>query len=291
MQTITINNCPICESPKTECIFTPGDEHKQQFKTLSRIKYSNVMDNWLNELSLKLMKCQSCTHVWHHQIPSLELLSAMYSGASGLKKNVPSHPSNARQKYILNEMKFFKSLIPAHQGRFLDYGSGKGHWLQAAQLAGFSEITAYDISHDRLTQSSEQSGAIKLINTLNNESEPFHAVNCEQVFEHTISPVKELRALKPLLTPTSILRITVPIIEEKWSTLELLKTFPFKGNNVHILSPYEHIHGFTRKSFETFIQSSGFRLTSPGLLKSAKYPRHLMREILKRSNYCFAQMA
>ncbi len=290
MNKIILQDCPICASKDTACIFTPGRAQIEQFKSLSEKKYSGAMDGWTEVLSLKVLRCQKCFHVWHNEVPALPELIQMYSGSSKREGAKKHELSDERRAYIRSEMGFLRASCPARRPlELLDYGSGRGHWIQGALDAGFGKVYAYDPSFERLSAAPEDARITKT-NDLKDFQKTFDAINCEQVFEHVLSPVEELSALRRLASAETVLRISVPLVRGE-DPAALMGTFPFKDEVVHILSPFEHLHGFSRKSFGILLERAGLKPVRPGLASGLKYPRQMGRVLLGKSNFNLVRFA
>ncbi len=289
MNKIILNKCPICASTEFRCIFTPKPEDYENFIILSNRKYHGVMNEWSKHLSLQLYRCKDCHHIWHSEIPSAELISLMYSSTS-TKTDAELEIDSARSKYIQAELSFFKSVASDSDNaramtKFLDFGCGRGLWLEEATRVGFENIIAYDPSHKRIENSKWKN--ISYFNSLENLclQGPFDFINCEQVLEHGINPLETLTSIQSLCHKNSLVRLTVPLLSEDLSDSEITKNFPYRTQQMHLLSPYEHLHGFSRKSFKLLYTNCGFEPMKICFKQLFTYPKQTLKQLTKKSNF------
>ena len=87
------------------------------------------------------------------------------------------------------------------------------------------------------------------------EGHRFDVINLEQVLEHILDPVSDLRALKHYCHADTVLRISVPDVARLGK--RLWDGFPFNGRTMHVLSPYEHLHGFRQSSLQAMMKAVG----------------------------------
>lgn len=255
MEIRQFDDCPACGGKISTTAFSPDPPAWERFRLLSRRKYQGFMDDWPEQLSLEVRRCRSCRHLWHHTQPDFTALIGMYqSGVSLNDKDPAREPSTG----MLSAMMALFNLARAHRKErpsLLDYGSGRGRWTRAAASAGF-EVIAYEPSASR---ASEGRGDFEVVTQLEDlEGRRFDVVNLEQVLEHVQEPLEVLNGLASYLKPDSLLRITVPDISRISPDL-LLRDFPFDGQRMHILSPYEHLHGFNPVSLRRLLARAGLR--------------------------------
>jgi SAM-dependent methyltransferase len=140
--------------------------------------------------------------------------------------------------------------------RLLDYGSGFGRWAIAAVLEGF-EVTAYEPAISRGTEGAK-CGFELLHDAALLSGRKFDAINLEQVLEHVPDPLSVLQEIRGLCAPGAIVRITVPNIYRTNEGAELWRDWPYNGQRVHTMAPFEHLHGFTPISLLHVVRWAGF---------------------------------
>jgi len=255
MRFITVENCPACGCEATTTVFTPRPKHWECFEALSDRKYKGCMNAWMDHLDLQVKECADCQHLWHHTHPEFLSLLEMYGSSVPLNSNAVSHEPNAT---VLKSMKNLFSLaksISNETPTFLDYGSGRGKWSKAAVRAGF-QVWAYEPSESRSSDGFKE--GFVLVNELNElNGLCFDVVNLEQVLEHAQDPYEILRGLTQFLKNDSVLRITTPNIS-RFRRKKLWNDFPFSGDSMHLLSPYEHLQGFNSLSIKRLLRRAGF---------------------------------
>lgn len=252
-----VETCPACGSTDREHAVRLDSSRRERFLELSERKYGGVMNGWLAELDVVICRCGTCGHHWYGQQPDEEELGRMYDAGRPLAP-VTLEMSDCSPR-MLAEMRRLRRLVHG-RGRssspsLLDYGSGFGRWAQAAAKAGF-ETTAYEPSAVR----SER--AIPSVRTLTRDKELggriFDAINVEQVLEHAAAPDQLLRKLYNLCHRFTIVRLTVPNMERAAKGGAIWIDWPFNGRRMHIMAPFEHLHGFTPRSLLALAVRTGF---------------------------------
>lgn len=256
MEVRIIEHCPACGFNDSYVVYRPNDQARRRFVNLSRIKYQGFMDGWEKRLSLEIHKCNRCGHIWHHTQPDQGALFGMYDASTSLRPATkPSRPSS----YMLRQMRALFRIVTRDGIRnptLLDYGSGAGLGSRAATAVGFT-VTAYEPSAKRSAEASSSS-EFRVINHLDGiQSEYFDAVNLEQVLEHTQKPIEILKSLQAFCHSHTVLRISVPNVGPLKTRKDIWDDFPFNGKSMHIMSPYEHLQGFSPFSFTTALKMSG----------------------------------
>ncbi|NQU87731.1 MAG: class I SAM-dependent methyltransferase [Mariniphaga sp.] len=161
--------------------------------------------------------------------------------------------------------------------QLLDYGSGNCLWTTAASVVGF-QVTAYEPNIKRIKNIANKNFTIvQQLSELNGNR--FDVINLEQVLEHTKDPYELLRGLIPYLKSRSLLRIAVPNIHHHVRNKDIWSMFPFDGAKMHIMSPYEHLHGFTNVSLQLLVKRAGFALDL-SLATCRAYPLNTFRTIM-----------
>lgn len=200
----------------------------------------------------------------------------MYNAAVPLRKVAPIEPDARILKSVSALYKLAK-LRFNEKPRLLDYGSGFGRWAKAAIQVGF-DVVAYEPSAERGKKSGELLTYRVVANITDLRGEKFHVFNFEQVLEHTPDPLVVLSNIYPLSTKNSIIRVTVPNIEKESD--DIWNSFPFDGERMHVLSPYEHLQGFCPSSLERLL----FRAKMKYLKNSdvlITHPQYLLRRSLQ----------
>jgi len=278
MKVCIFDHCPVCGVFDSEVIYQPSQVTHQRFNDLSRIKYHGFMDGWQKELSLEIHKCNCCSHIWHHTQPDQETLFRMYEAGKPLRPKIkPRKPSS----YMLRQMRALFHTVSnfgATNSKLLDFGSGAGLWSHAAASAGF-RVTAYEPIAKRSVEASNTSD-FRVINCLEDiQNEHFDAILLEQVLEHTQEPIEILKTLRAYCHSHTILRISVPNVALLTIKKDIWNDFPFDGKKIHIMSPFEHLQGFSPMSFTTVLEKSGLEILNLKHL-IATHPVYVLRKII-----------
>ncbi len=267
IRVVTVDSCPCCAARKLEWPQRRNQLLVESFLRLSREKYGGCMDGWEQDLSLDMARCGRCGHIWHHMQPDQDALFQMYAQGRRLKGGEPStQPTSRMLATMTGLLRLGRTGAP--QPTLLDYGSGAGRWSVAARRAGF-RVTAYEPSAGR----QRDAGGVEVIGSLGIlAGRTFDVINLEQVLEHLPDPVSSLRGLREYCHDQTVLRISVPDVARLGTAL--WRGYPFDGKAMHMLSPFEHLHGFQRSSLLALIDRAGLRPCS-GLRLLRSCPRYV----------------
>lgn len=268
----TITQCPACEGKEHQTVVTIDPNRKKSYLQFSELKYDGLLDMWLEEINPEIAACSACGHYWYVRQPSDEQLSQMYCRGKKLIKGKISREPTAD---MLQEMHRLNQLTVG-KARLLDYGSGFGRWARAAARNRF-HVIAYEPSQER---GKEEIDEFTLIHNLESiKGEKFEAINLEQVLEHVASPADTLKTLIEFMTPDSIIRIRVPNLKRPPEGKQVWNDWPYNGKRVHIMAPYEHLHGFTPLSLNRLVDRVGLRALGWHEMLST-HPKLVMRNVL-----------
>lgn len=270
-----VTTCPVCENQQPVIVFIVDNLGKENFLKLSRKKYHGEMDGWETVLSLSVKHCGVCGHFWHADQPDQESLFRMYTAKAQGRSEKPAisakHLAAIQRRsltlYGLVRNKVSNGGIP----KLLEYGGGVGIWHEQFVKAGFS-VTSYEPVSARADLSDDAENTIRTLDRLSGKT--FDVINLEQVLEHIPDPLTELRRIRNYCTPETILNISVPDFGVYAKQSAPWEDFPY-GRRTHLLSPFEHLHGFSAESLRLLVDRAGFkeigtcRLVSSGALRPA----------------------
>jgi hypothetical protein len=288
--------CPACAHGEPKVFIGPDTDRLARFHDLSRIKYNRFLDGWERVLSLQVLECPRCGHLWHHAQPDPDSLFGMYDAAVALRPHAATTsmaPAVRRQLLALYRLVRRQAVS---EPTFLDYGSGKGAWAELASKCGFA-VWAYEPSLNR-SASGPKLPKCRFLNRAEDlKGNKYDLINLEQVLEHTPQPLQVLRSLKALSHPRTLVRISVPNIGRIKRRKDFLADYPFNGKTMHPMSPFEHLQGFSWKSFRMMVNLSGLAEvdlltlapTHPifVLRRMAGYPVPALRQTLTLARFVF----
>jgi 2-polyprenyl-3-methyl-5-hydroxy-6-metoxy-1,4-benzoquinol methylase len=274
--------CPICDSADVVVAFQTDEAAKHRFVELSERKYGAMMNDWIRSTELDVSRCRSCDHLWFRHQPDQASLIKMYESSKpltpGAKRPEVPTPRAYHQMRALYEL----CAKPADRPpRLLDYGSGYGLWARAAREAGF-DVTCYEPVDMRADHPSKDPGMIVVNDLAKLQDRFFDVINIEQVLEHVPQPLAVLQTVHRCALPGAMIRIAVPNAKSLLNDREAWQVFPFDGTSPHLLSPYEHLHGFNPRSLRRAIARAGF---APAYRILARKPLYWLRTIMSGTTY------
>jgi SAM-dependent methyltransferase len=276
---VVVTSCPACGGSSTSVAAVPSDSARERFLEFSRVKYRGLMDGWLGELSLTVLRCQDCAHHWYREQPDEARLFAMYEAAVRLVPGSAAGTRPVSDPFALAQMGRLRRLcVPAPGARpaLLDFGSGFGHWPTAGVAAGFT-VCAFEPSRSRARANETPFELVHDLAAL--EGRTFDAINVEQVLEHVPDPLSTLRQIRTFCSPRTVVRITVPNMLHAAEGRQVWTAWPFDGTRPHTLAPFEHLHGFTPRSLDRLSSRAGFGSVHPARLWR-HYPIRQFRSLL-----------
>lgn len=267
-----VNLCPACGSGCHKRRAGIDEGNRDRFYRFSKLKYGGLLDDWMNELQPEIVACDDCGHHWYLRQPSPEQLSLMYaSGRPLLPGTVSREPTSS----MIAEMRRLANLSGKTAPRLLDFGSGFGRWARAAARTGF-RVHAYEPSEARGAESVDE---FTLVHDLAEMAGmQFDVINVEQVLEHVPAPIETLKLIRPFFPADAILRVSVPNILRAPEGRQLWADWPYSGERVHIMAPFEHLHGFTPQSLGMTLERAGYGPVELWRLMG-RYPGNVMRRI------------
>src|SRR6187200_1788798 len=76
-----VSACPACGRLDVAYVVRAGDDERRRFREYSQLKYGGIMDDWLRDIELAVVRCVACQHHWYFEQPDERQLSAMYDAS------------------------------------------------------------------------------------------------------------------------------------------------------------------------------------------------------------------
>ncbi|WP_375416904.1 class I SAM-dependent methyltransferase [uncultured Hymenobacter sp.] len=180
-----------------------------------------VADRTVSGESFAIVQCAACEFQFTNPRPDAAHIGRYYesaayvshnSGAAGLLNQAYKM---ARFFTMRRKVRLVKQLVglPGGAGRLLDYGCGTGHFLAAAQAAGW-QVAGLEPNPGARAEASQRVGQPVGAGELTDFKEgTFDVITLWHVLEHVHQLNETLARLTALLTPTGVLLIAVPNIE------------------------------------------------------------------------------
>jgi SAM-dependent methyltransferase len=138
-------------------------------------------------------------------------------------------------------------------GRLLDVGCGKGHFLAAAREAGW-DATGVEFASSSAEEAKARYGVDVVVADFMTDalSGPYDALTMWHVLEHLPDPGTAIERARALLTPTGRLLVSVP-------NLASLQARLFGSDWLHLDLP-RHLFHFTPRALSKLLERCGFRV-------------------------------
>ncbi len=158
---------------------------------------------------------------------------------------------------------FIKYLLPDKYelGRVLDAGCGNGTTLHLLKSVYHFDAYGIDISQTAVDLAQRMGIEAKAADITENIPFPdgyFDVVICSEVLEHLLLLERALQEIQRVGKDEAIFIFSVPNVATIWNRLRFLlgKTVFDQGR----FSSGEHLHFYTKNSFERLLGNSGFRI-------------------------------
>lgn len=240
------SKCEICDSQEFEILIDKNYKDKDIDDFLLKFYEGRVDTGLISTINYKILKCNSCSFIWHNEILSNELMMLLYdkwiSSEHSLNKKLHADlalfESYAAQNALIGRLINKKPF----ETKVLDFGMGWGFWCKMADAFGF-DTYGFEYSKKRIDYASKRN--FKIINSQEVlESKIFDFINTEQVFEHVYQPKEVLKKLVHLLSKDGIIRVSVPNGKNVADRIKSKKWTPSKDE----IQPLEHINSFDNSS-------------------------------------------
>lgn len=255
-----------CSKQKLLKVAELDDDNIAAFNKYNLKYYKGNLTNIFSRNEFELFNCLNCGHFQYNMSIDKKKISMMYKVHSDLKKQKKKDISkNDNRNYLLerkiiNRLKKIKR-ASKNANNLLDFGAGAGLWSKLAHDIGF-KVTAYEPNSNRFDQST------KFYFSDNWEditTKKYDVILCNQVLEHVIDPKKTLKKLKEVMHKNTLLLCNVPNVNSLTFN-QLIKTWPYNGSQSHVMAPFQHLHGYTQKSFLNILKSENFTISLRSLI-------------------------
>jgi SAM-dependent methyltransferase len=223
--------------------------------------------------------CNNCGTQSITPLPSNESLAEAYQNFdAGTLVRQEFVAYTAQAKSILRTDFEAAGLIMSGQARFLDYGCGGGHFVEAATELG---VDAYGIDVDEESRRFGRQRGLRIEfgdykDLAKFGTKPFTAILVMHVLEHVSEPGALLRALASHLEPGGVIIVRVP---DQHSVPALIKrtlhAFGIKTDEWGFVQPPIHLHGYSPLAFEKAADALGLgvvRLCKTSPLDANEFP-------------------
>ncbi|MBE2183329.1 MAG: class I SAM-dependent methyltransferase [Anaerolineae bacterium] len=287
--------CPSCLSQDSRPIYSKRYADSDLLNYLIQFYGGRAEVSYIDDADYILNECGQCRLIYQKHIPNDLLLQKLYDEWIDPEGSLNKAQEKQTSRVIMGNVQEMLLMLqhfqrPPRQIKVLDFGMGWGYWCFLAQGMGFEAYGA-ELAETRIAHA--QSLGVKLFHWGNMPEGNFDFINTEQVFEHLTSPLETLQHLRRGLSPTGIVKISVPNgahIKEKLKT----KTWDIsphkKKSELNAVAPLEHLNCFTHESLIKMAASAGLRPASISLktyfnAQIGVIPRAALRRYWQRGTY------
>lgn len=286
-------NCPICESSKRSILISVKHDSKGFLDFIknetfySASFYDNYNNGSLKDFIYEVAECNNCHFIYLTEIFNDFGMGKLYN--EWLDKDLLKE-YYSKLEYNLYEETMLGLLRKFYQKKdkinLMDFGAGYGNFCAIATKLKFA-VHAFDLSEDK-NEHLDSMGAT-IINNLDKYDGFFDFIYVNQVFEHVANPKSILKKLSQCLTPGGLIYIAVPDCKD---AQQILKTEGLSNNFFKLISPHQHINGFTNATLRLLGTESHLKpLSMVDFFKfyntSLNFPefKFLLKKTIKNSKY------
>lgn len=243
------NNCPVCNSTDRSTLLSvkhnsPGFLDFIKFeKYFSTSFYDGYNNGILGEMLYEIAECNFCHFIYLTEVLNdrgMDILYNEWLDKELLKAYYGNIPHNTYEETMLKVIK--KLFSKKSQVNVLDFGAGYGNFCAISSKLGFNTY-AFDLSEDKNDHIKNM--GVTIINNLENYIGFFNFIYVNQVFEHVSDPAGILKKLQQCLKNKGLIYLAVPDCKH---AKKILKDEGLSNNFFKLLSPHQHINGFTNKT-------------------------------------------
>ncbi len=237
-----LDSCPLCGSQAFKTLPTPG-----------RWTGAEVFERLKGRIGL--MRCPGCGLILINPRPSIERLTALYSGDTYCCHEATSSCSaGAKANYLLNRI--VKNLPSGVARTLLDYGAGGGAFLLHARTHGW-EVRGFEPGRRGL-ECCRLAGFEVTDNLEELPTKYFGLVTLHHVFEHLVDPIAALAGIRRLLATNGRLFIEVP----NANSLRARLAFPILSSRLSIDERYRafpsHLIYYNGRTLRRMLAKAGW---------------------------------
>jgi SAM-dependent methyltransferase len=211
-----------------------------------------------------LSRCRACRMVWDPSPPSrpFDLYQQNYYEGSAARGGYADYLEDMK----INRTTFRRRILKAtrklgHTGEMLDVGCALGDCLLEAKKLGWKNPKGLEVSHYAAETARSRGLDVHAGDLTHHPFKPgqFDLILLQDVIEHTIDPIAQLKAAYQLLKPGGQILVVTPNIEGFWSQV--------LGKSWYHYKPGEHLTYFSLSTMKIALYQSGFRnlIASPTL--------------------------
>lgn len=243
--------------------------------------FMETKDFMITKESFSLVSCKSCNFIFTNPIPDKNEISRYYKSEdyvshSSSKKGLINTVYNVVRKFTLKQkVGWIKKY--AQTGSLLDVGCGTGHFLKAAQDAGYEALGLEPDEEARGFARKENEVNVHPIENLYHlDVASYDVITMWHVLEHVYELKEDLAQIEKLLKSNGTLFIAVPncgsqdanIYKEYWAAYDVPR----------------HLYHFRENDIKNLFQEFGMRLAEIIPMKFDAYYVSMLSEKYKNGN-------
>jgi 2-polyprenyl-3-methyl-5-hydroxy-6-metoxy-1,4-benzoquinol methylase len=204
-------------------------------------------------------ECAGCYLIYRSNILSDKGMAILYERwldpGKALERQGLERNKQARYSQEITAMARHLRKRPADM-TVLDFGMGWGEWCVAAMSHG---CTAFGTEISAARRQHAASKGIGIVHWNELPQQRFDIINVDQVLEHIPKPLETLKLLRQALSPSGVIKVSVPDGGDIKRRLRVLDWTAPKGtrNSLNPISPLEHINCFDRSALLRIVRNSG----------------------------------
>jgi 2-polyprenyl-3-methyl-5-hydroxy-6-metoxy-1,4-benzoquinol methylase len=246
METETLKECPLCNSTSWRTLPIPG-------RWIGLEVFNDLADK------IGLVKCRSCELIFINPRPSVERLTAFYSGSTYTCHEADGSASaGSKADFILGRIEKHMSSRDGGTHSVLDYGAGGGGFLAHMRDHGW-DAEGFEPGQRGLESCKKQE--LKATDKLDEvPAGKFSLVTLHHVFEHLPNPIEVLDGIRKFLASEGMVYIEVPNARSLRADLAA----PIMARNFRVDERFRafpiHLMYYSDKTLRRMMEKAGWRV-------------------------------
>lgn len=212
----------------------------------------------------RIVACKGCGLIYPNPFPFPESPQTIYGDPVEYFRD---HVLDAKIEYYRGLSKEISQRCAISDPLMLDVGAGRGDFMQAAKLEGFTKVDGLELSEATVAFAKKEFGLDILPLTIEEYAKQtdkkYDAIVLNAVLEHVHNPDSFMAAVSKLATQAAVVYLDIPnepsLLTTVANTVNRLRGRRSVMNLQPTWEPY-HVFGFNRRALGALLAKHGFEL-------------------------------
>ena len=215
-------------------------------------------------IETRIVACKGCGLMFPNPFPYPESPQTIYGDPVEYFRD---HVLDAKIEYYRGVAKEISRRTGLANPSMLDVGAGRGDFLQAAKLEGFTSVDGLELSEATVAFAKQEFGLdvipLTIEEYVKTTDKRYDAIVLNAVLEHVHNPDSFMKAVSELASDKAIVYLDIPnepsLLSAVGNTLNRLRGRRSVMNLQPTWEPY-HVFGFNRRALTALLEKYGFEI-------------------------------